>query len=146
MDALMSVAEVGSGQALKTAGDYAVTGNVSLDASTQRSVEMIPPDMGGQLTSGSFGDKVWTNLDRISVQMKEVQESLKTSLADPVKAPEFTGDLLVDMRNTMVGMQGQQTQLLAMQMKLNESGSVFAVGLGMIQSVQHSARTLLQDK
>ena len=146
MDAIESVSEIGAGQSLKTAAVPGEAGDVALDAASLWSVEMIPPGGAVQSSPVSFGDKVWSNLDHVSLQMKEVQESLKTSLTEPVKAPEFTGDMLVDMRNTMVGMQGQQTQLLAMQMKLNESGSVFAVGLGMIQSAQHSARTLLQDK
>jgi hypothetical protein len=146
MDGLGAVSGVGLDQADKAASISGVTGDAAREAMALQSIQMVPPGAEGSPAGVSFGDKIWSNLGSISVQMREVQDSIKTSLAEPVKPSESTGDMVLDMRNTMVEMQGQQTQLLAMQIKMSESSNVFSVGLGMIQSAQHSARTLLQDK
>lgn len=141
LEAVSAAAGTQTDSAAKAVGQL---GEATPDAAQLQAVHMLPP---GTVQGGvSFGDKLWSGIDNLSVRMKEVQESLKTAVAESARMPEATGDMVVDMRNTMFEMQNQNSKLLVMQMKINESGSVFAIGLGMIQSAQHSAKTLLQDK
>ncbi|MEY3202710.1 MAG: hypothetical protein RIR70_2260 [Pseudomonadota bacterium] len=146
MDDLGAVSAIDAGRDKQLSAALEGVVNTSLSPHSLDPLQMVPPGGDAQSHGVTFGDKVWTNLDKLSTQMKEVHEAVRSSIGAPQETAKPSGDMVHDMKSELSFMQAESAKLLTLQMKMHESGGVFNIGVGMVHSIQQSARTLLQDK
>lgn len=140
MDGLKSVGAAGSDQSSVALSEA----KAAMIAPHPEPMQIIPP--GGGAVSDTLASRLWSSLGAVSNEMKSVHEALGVRVSQPAQVTPATGDMLQDMRNTMADNMREQNRLLDFQLKMSVSSNTFGIGVAMVQSVQHSARTLLQDK